>query len=196
MRQDGRIVTVAARADYLRLENLAALAEALPQGTVRERIAALSPRGELTGLDLTVGGIDGRRLPDVTGRLQFTNVGIAPYGKGAGFAGFDGRLEGRGDSGSIELTTREATLDWPQQWRAPVPVIRADGRAGWQRFGDGARVWLDDVVADSGHGVARGGIVSPLPAPGRPRHPPDPVLDRGIGVVGEVDRYQDLADLH
>jgi len=156
VRDEGRIVTVAARADYLRLENLAALGDALPPGTLRERIAALAPRGELTGIDLTVGGIEGRRLPDVTGRLQFMNLGIAPYGKGAGFAGFDGTLEGRGDAGIVELATREATLDWPQQWRAPVPVLRADGRAGWQRFGDGVRIWLDDVVADGGHGVARG----------------------------------------
>lgn len=156
VRKDGRIATVAARADYLRLENLAALAEALPPGGPRDRIAALAPRGELTGIDLTVGDIDGGRVPDVTGRLQFTDLGIAPVGKGAGFTGFDGRIDGRGGDGSVELTTREATLDWPQQWRAPVPVLRAEGRAGWQRFGDGVRVWLDDVVADSGHGSARG----------------------------------------
>jgi uncharacterized protein (TIGR02099 family) len=156
VRADDRIVTVAARADYLRLENLAALAGLLPPGATRDRIAALAPRGELTGIDLTVSGIDGRRIPDVTGRMQFMNLGIAPAGKGAGFTGFDGRIEGRGSAGSVELETRDATLDWPQQWRAPVPVLRADGRAGWQRFGAGARVWLDDVVADSGHGSARG----------------------------------------
>ena len=111
VRKDGRIATVAARADYLRIENLAALAGALPPGAMRERIAALAPRGELTGIDLTVGGIDGRRIPDVTGHMQFMNLGIAPAGKGAGFTGFDGRLEGRGSEGRVELATRDATLD-------------------------------------------------------------------------------------
>jgi len=155
-RKDGRIATVAVRADYLRLENLAALAAALPPGALRDRIAAVAPRGELTGIDLTVSDVGGRRLPDITGNLRFANVGLAPYGRAAGFTGFDGTLEGHGGSGTVELATRAATLDWPQQWRAPVPVQSADGRAGWQRFDTGVRVWLDDVVADSGHGAARG----------------------------------------
>jgi len=156
VRKDERISTVAVRADYLRLENLAALAVALPPGTMRDRIAAVAPHGELSGIDLVVSDVGGRRLPDITGRLSFANVGLAPYGRAAGFTGFDGTLAGHGGSGTVVLATREATLEWPQQWRAPVLVQSADGRAGWQRFDTGVRVWLDDVVADSGHGSARG----------------------------------------
>ena len=53
-RQDGRVTAVTARADYLRIENLAAFADLLPPGTLRERIKTLAPRGELTGVDVTV----------------------------------------------------------------------------------------------------------------------------------------------
>jgi uncharacterized protein (TIGR02099 family) len=168
VRTDGRIATVAARADYLRLENLAALAAALPPGAMRDRIAALAPRGELSAVDITVSDVGQRRLPDITGKLRFANIGLTPHGRAAGFSGFDGTLEGRGGEGIVELATREATLDWPQQWRAPVPVRSADGRGGWQRFDTGARIWLDDVVADSGHGVARGKLRMLL----RPGAPP------------------------
>ncbi len=168
VRRDGRIVTVAARADYLRLENLAAFAAALPPGPLRDRVAAIAPRGELSGIDITVTDVGERRLPDITGKLRFANVGLTPNGRAAGFSGFDGTLEGHGGGGTVELTTREATLDWPQQWRAPVPVQSADGRGGWQRFDTGVRVWLDDVVADSGHGVARGKLRMLL----RPGDPP------------------------
>lgn len=168
VRKDGRIVTVAARADYLRLENIAALAAALPPGTLRDRVAAIAPRGELSGIDITVSDVGGRQLPDITGKLRFANVGLTPYGRAAGFSGFDGTLEGHGSGGIVELATRKATLDWPQQWRAPVPVESADGRGGWQRFDTGARIWLDDVVADSGHGAARGKLRMLL----RPGEPP------------------------
>ncbi len=157
-RKDGRIATVAARADYLRVENLAALAIALPPGTLRDRIVALSPRGELYGLDMTVADAGDGRLPDITGRLRFVNAGFAPYGRAAGITGFDGEIEGNGGSGVVQLATRDATLDWPQQWRAPATVLRADGRLGWQRFDTGVRLWGDDVFADSGHGVARGKV--------------------------------------
>ena len=156
MRKDGRVAKVAARADYLRIENLAALAVVLPPGELRDRIATLAPRGELFDLELAVADVGGRRLPDITGRLRFKDVGFGPLGKIAGVTGFDGAIEGRGAGGIIDVATRDATLDWPQQLRAPVPVVRADARVEWQRFDTGVRLWLDDVFADSGHGSARG----------------------------------------
>ncbi|MGH8204896.1 MAG: YhdP family protein, partial [Steroidobacteraceae bacterium] len=155
-RKDGRVARIAARADYLRIENLAALAVALPPGKLRDRIATLAPRGELFDLDLDVADVGGRRLPDITGRLRFEDVGFDALGKIAGVTGFDGTIEGRGAGGIVDVATRDATLDWPQQLRAPVPVVRADARVEWQRFDTGVRFWLDDVFADSGHGSARG----------------------------------------
>ena len=65
-------------------------------------------------------------------------------------------LEGRGGGGIVTLATRDATIDWPQQLRAPIPVLRGDGRVEWQRFDTGIRLWLDDAFGDSGHGSARG----------------------------------------
>src|SRR6185295_13665524 len=108
--KDGRIAAIAARADYLRIENLAALAGALPAGALRERITALAPRGELFGLDLAVADAGDKRLPDITGRLRFANVGFNPFGMAAGITGFDGAIEGRGGGGILELATRDATI--------------------------------------------------------------------------------------
>jgi uncharacterized protein (TIGR02099 family) len=155
-RERGRVASVAARADYLRIENIAALGAALPPGVLRERLAALAPRGEVFALDLVVTAAGDRRMPDVSGRLRFADVGFRPLGKAAGIAGFDGALEGRGAGGIVRLASRNATLDWPQQWRAPAKIARADGHIEWQRFGDGLRIWLDDAFVDSGHGSARG----------------------------------------
>ncbi len=154
--KDGRISTAAVRADYLRIENVAALANLLPPGTLRERVEAVAPRGELYGVDIAMADVGAERLPDITGRLRFSDVGFSPFGKAAGITGFDGSIEGRGAGGIVILATRNATLDWPQQWRAPAAILRGDGRVEWQRFGDGVRIWLDDAFADSGHGVARG----------------------------------------
>ena len=157
-RKDDRVAVVAARADSVRIDNLTALALALPlsPGTLRERIATLAPRGELRDLDLTVTDAGGRRLPDIVGRLSFSDVGFGPLGRAAGVTGFDGALEGRGPGGIVQLETRDATVEWPQELRAPIQVLRGDGRAEWQRFGAGVRVWLDDAFGDSGHGSARG----------------------------------------
>ena len=146
VRKDGRIVTVAARADYLRLENIAALAAALPPGTLRDRVAAIAPRGELSGIDITVSDVGGRQLPDITGKLRFANVGLTPDGRAAGFSGFDGTLEEHGSGGIVDIATREATLDWPQQWwrpcRSRVPMDVAAGSASTPARGSGSTTWL------------------------------------------------------
>ena len=155
-RKEGRVASMAARADYLRIENLALFAALLPPGTMRERIATLAPRGELFGLDVTIVERGAKRLPDITGRLRFVDVGFGPLGKAAGVTGLDGAIEGRGAGGVMYVATRNAKIDWPQQWRAPAVLVKADGRVEWQRFNDGVRFWLDDAFADSGHGTARG----------------------------------------
>ena len=172
-REGGRVVAASVRADYLRIENIAALAAALPAGALRERIEALAPRGELFGLDVTLSGIEGRRVPDVTGRLRFADVGFEPIGRAAGITGLDGAIEGRGAGGVVHMVTRNATIKWPLQWRALVDLPTAEGRAEWSRFGDGARVWIDNAFVDTGHGTARGRLRMLL----RPGSPPLMDLD-------------------
>jgi uncharacterized protein (TIGR02099 family) len=166
-RRDGEAASATARADYLRVENLAAFAALLPAGTLKQRIETLAPRGELSDVDLALRNVGGRRLPDINGRLRFTDVGFGPLGKAAGATGLDGSISARGAGGVAELAARDATIDWPQQWRAPAILRRGDGRIEWQRFGDGVRLWLDDAVADTGHGIARGKLRM-LVRPGEP----------------------------
>jgi uncharacterized protein (TIGR02099 family) len=155
-RQHGRTASVAARADYLRIENLAAFSALLPRGTLRTAIEAYAPRGELLGLDAVVTDTGAGRLPDISGRVRFMDLGFEPQGKGPGLTGLDGAIEGRGAGGVLHLATREALVNWPTQWRALATLRKADGRLEWSRFGNGVRFWLDDAVIDTGHGSARG----------------------------------------
>lgn len=155
VRKDGRLASASLRADYLRIENIAALAPLLPAGALRERLVALAPRGELFGLDLTLADAGARRLPDITGRLRFADAGYAPFGRAAGVTGLDGTIEGRGEGGVVHLATRDGLITWPLQWRSLVEVPRADGRVEWSRFADGVRLWSDDASVDTGHGRAQ-----------------------------------------
>ncbi len=167
-RRDGQPVAAILQADYLRIENLAAFVALLPPGMLRQRIETLAPRGELTRVDLALRSAGQGRLPDIDGQLRFADVGFSPLGKAAGISGLDGKIGARGEGGIVELAARDATIDWPQQWRAPAILKRGDGRIEWQRFGNGVRLWLDDALADTGHGIARGKlrmVVRPGEAP-------------------------------
>jgi len=156
--RDGKPSAADLKANYLRIENLAAFAALLPAGSLRQRIETLAPRGELRDIDLAVRSVGERQLPDIDGQLRFTDVGFGPLGNAAGMTGFDGTLGARGPGGIVQVAARDATIDWPQQWRAPAVLKRGDGRVEWQRFGDGVRLWLDDAFVDTGHGIARGKV--------------------------------------
>ncbi|HEY7753876.1 MAG TPA: YhdP family protein [Steroidobacteraceae bacterium] len=156
VRRDGRLATASLRADYLRIENIAAFAPLLPEGAVRERLAELAPRGEVFGLDLRIADAGPQRLPDITGRLRFADAGFAPVGRSAGITGLDGAVEARGAGGVVNVATRDGLITWPLQWRSLVEVPRADGRVEWSRFENGVRLWADDARVDTGHGRAQG----------------------------------------
>lgn len=154
--RDGRLRSASLRADYLRIENLAALATLAPPGAARDLVVALAPRGEIADLDLTVGDAGPGRLPDITGHARFTDLGSEPHGRVPGLHGLDGSLEGRGAGGIVQIATRDGAVAWPLKWRAPGNLRTASGRLEWQRGVDGVRLWLDDAVLDTGYGRAQG----------------------------------------
>lgn len=156
VRRDRRLASAALRADYLRIENIAALASLLPAGNVRERLVALAPRGEVFGLDVTVADAGPGRLPDVIGRLRFADAGFEPVGRAAGITGLDGSIEGRGAGGLVHVATRDAVIAWPLQWRSLIEVPRAEGRVEWSRFDDGVRFWVDNARVETAHARAQG----------------------------------------
>ncbi len=155
-RKEGRIATLSARADYLRIENLVPFALLLPPGELRERMIALDARGELFGLDVLLEDAGAKRLPDIVGRVRFADVGFEPFRRAPGFSGLDGAIEGRGAGGVVHVATRDATINWPLQWRAIAALPKADGRVEWSRFSEGVRFWLDNGSIETGHGSARG----------------------------------------
>ena len=128
----------------------------MPAGALRERITALAPRGELFGSTLRFADAGDKRLPDITGRLRFADVGFDPFGKAAGITGFDGAIEGRGGGGILSSRRAMRRSTGRSSGARRSPILRGDGRVEWQRFGDGVRIWLDDAFVDSGHGLARG----------------------------------------
>ncbi len=172
-RKDGRLATLSARADYLRIENLVPFAYLMPAGDLRDRILALKARGELFGLDIALADAGVKRLPDFSGRVRFADLGFEPFRRAPGIAGLDGAIEGRGAGGVVRVATRDATMNWPLQWREIVTLPKADGSVEWERFGNGVRFFVDDGHIETGHGSASGRVRVVL----RPGELPLMVLD-------------------
>ncbi len=144
------------RTEFLRAENLMPLAALLPASAARERLVALELRGTLRDVDLEIVPAGPRQMPDVTGSASFENLGFAPFNRFPGVTGVDGRFEGRGAEGTLHLDARDLEIDWPMEWRAPVPIEGVRATLTLFRAVGGVQLAADDAEVEADHGEARG----------------------------------------
>jgi len=110
-------------ADFLRLQDVAALARLAPLPDAwRERIAAVAPRGELRRLRAAGSGPE--RLH---ARARFDDLGWQAHGRVPGLAGLDGRGALGSDGGRLRLATADARLRAPRLYDEPLPLAQMAG---------------------------------------------------------------------
>jgi uncharacterized protein (TIGR02099 family) len=123
-------------ANGLDLAVLNTLAVHLPlEAGLREKLAAWTPRGRLYDLVAGWGGPGaGGGLPQkwkLKGR--FEGLGLAAHGTLPGFAGLSGRVEGDEKGGTLELASRQATIEMPEIFAEPrLELETLDARTVWQ----------------------------------------------------------------
>lgn len=191
--ESGQSQRVELRARFLRLENLLPLVGLAPASGPRDELLGLAPRGVLRNVDLAASRFAGGTMPDLEGSLAFAGLGFAPRGRAPGVDGLSGRLEARGDRGSLAIAADGATVDWPVEWRESQRFPAVSAGAGWQRVPAGLRAWADDVVVETGHGTV-GGRVRLLLRPGE-----TPLMDVAARVsdfdVAQARRYLPITRL-
>lgn len=156
--KDGRVTDVTARAGYLRIENLVPLLELARDARVRERMAAIAPRGVLRDVDIRVTPAGPQQMPDLAGTAEFEDLGFAPVGRFPGVSGLDGSLAGRGGSTVVHLDAAAVTLEWPAKWRTARRFTTIRGTVELQRALGGLRIACDDAFVAAGHGEASGRV--------------------------------------
>jgi uncharacterized protein (TIGR02099 family) len=151
-----RLTRASVRTGFFRAENLMPLARLLPASPLRDRLEALDPRGTLRDVDLEVEPAGGRQMPDLTGSATFEDVGFAPITRFPGVTGVDGRFEGHGPEGVLHLDAADVELDWPMEWRAPVPLEHVRATLSLVRALGGVQLAADDAEVRADHGEASG----------------------------------------
>jgi len=154
--EERRLLRARLRTDYFRAENLMPITALLPASPARERIESLGLRGTLRDVDLEVVPAGPRQMPDLTGSAAFEDVGFAPLTRFPGLAGVDGRFEGRGREGVLFLDAADVEIDWPAEWRAPVPIERVRATLSLVRALGGVQLAADDAEVVTDHGEAQG----------------------------------------
>lgn len=157
----------ALKANGLALEPLLKLADYLPlPAESRKLLADVSPQGTFSDFAMEWEG-EWANPSSYTVKSRFANLGMKPYGKLPGLAGVSGNLDATQKGGSLSLTSRNARLDLPLVFRAPLELDSLTAQVGWKIRNKIAAVELSNVAFSNKHlaGTAYGTYES---APGGP----------------------------
>ena len=129
------LLSLRARADYLRAESLLPLTGFLPQKDVRDRLRELAPSGEWTNTSIAFE----RATPEAPWRMhvqaKFQHAGYASVQGVPGLRGVSGSIAGNDSGGQIVIDTRAGVFHWPAQFPRPVDLERLSANIYWKRTG-------------------------------------------------------------
>ncbi len=124
------------QASTLDLGVLASLARHLPLPVeVQGRLAALAPRGTVSGLEASWRG-DLAAARDYRVRAKFDALELSPYGHAPGFRGLSGTVEGSDRAGSFALSGKAAVLEFPRVFPRPLAFDQLVIQGGWVKKGE------------------------------------------------------------
>lgn len=164
---DGEPGEGALKANGLALEPLLKLGDYLPlPAESRKLLADISPHGSFSDFSMEWEG-EWANPGNYTVKGSFANLGMKPYGKFPGLVGVSGNLDATQKGGSLSLTSRNARVDLPSVFRAPLELDSLTAQVGWKIRNKIATVELSSVAFSNKHlaGTAYGSYQS---APGGP----------------------------
>jgi uncharacterized protein (TIGR02099 family) len=141
-------------ADGLDLDAVVKLAAYLPlDPELRAKLSAYQPHGRLPQLRLNWSGNGASPGGPAAYRVQarFDNLGLAAQGTVPGFSGMSGRIDGSEQSGSLELSSRNAALQLPAVFAEPrLALSSLDASATWKADSAGVAVNISRATFQNG----------------------------------------------
>jgi uncharacterized protein (TIGR02099 family) len=176
--EDDEPASVDLSVGFVRLQDLAPVAELLPEEDVATLWRGLDPEGDLRNVSLSL-----QRMPagdwSYTVEAGLQNVGIAAYKDWPGIRGVSADVRADPTSGSLDLSSTAVVLDYPGFFAGPIGALSLSGIVVWRQGRGGLRVVGDDVAIDSPDFAVRSSLELTLPADGS-----SPVLEIDAGAVG------------
>ncbi|MDB5904512.1 MAG: hypothetical protein JWM26_3390, partial [Betaproteobacteria bacterium] len=133
------------QANALELAPLVMLADRLPVNEdVRSQLIGYSPRGSVHDLVLKwQGELPAPQRYSVRGR--FEALAVEHWETMPGFAGLSGSVDGTEKGGTLHLNGKEASLDLPTVFGAPLALDTLTAQLAWTHAGDRVDVRLNNV---------------------------------------------------
>jgi len=142
--QDGHVVMLDARADYLDLGDFVLITPLLDDER-RRLLGELAPDGVVRNLDATLSDLH-TDAPRYAVSADLERVGIAARDGQPGLRGFSGRLRADWSGGRVEIRSEDMVLDLAGHVPEPIPVDDAYGTVIWRRSGKRVTVLSDNIT--------------------------------------------------
>ena len=141
------------RGSFLRIEDLAPLAAAIPPNDVAGVWSDLRPRGDVRDVEARLVRGSGSWRHAAVG--SFEDLHVASRGAWPGLRGFAGALRTDSTSGRLDLDTRGAVVDWPGLFAGPLDVDELSGSLTWRQGPSGLEIASDELVIVTPDGRTR-----------------------------------------
>jgi uncharacterized protein (TIGR02099 family) len=153
---EGSIVMLDARADYLNLADLRLFAP-LVADEHRDKLDGLAPDGIVRNLVATVSDIH-TDSPRYAVSADMEDTGIAVYQDWPGIRGFTGRLRADWSGGRLEIRSRDMIVDLGSHLAETIPVDSASGTVIWRRSGERITVLSDNIAISNADLVSQSNV--------------------------------------
>ncbi|HEY8519746.1 MAG TPA: YhdP family protein [Gammaproteobacteria bacterium] len=155
--------------DFLRLEDFTPLTALAASSPLAQRWSELAPHGDVRALALTVRrddtvGVAGAYEYAIQGEVE--NGSVAAAGGLPGVRSLSAALRADSRSGRLDLRTRDAVLEWPELFRAPLELDEVTGLVVWREGQNAVRVVSDDLVVTTPDFATRSSLELTLPLDG------------------------------
>ena len=131
--------SVTAEMEFLKIEDVAPLILAYAPKQLSQRLEGLNPRGELTGIQVSM-VTDAPRVITLDLKAHVLDASVSSRGHLPGVSGLSGALAMTLDNGRLELDSKTVSIAIPGMFAEPL-AISAEGTVDWVRYGTGW--WFD-----------------------------------------------------
>ncbi|MEE9330829.1 MAG: YhdP family protein [Methylophilaceae bacterium] len=117
---------------------------------INEPLTALAPSGQLSNLAVSWQG-DLKNPKRYRADVAFNALSIKAYKAIPGFKNLSGRLDANQENGLLDLTTSNASLDFKNVLRWPIPVKKLSGKVTWKLNNDKLKVMAKEIYLANHH---------------------------------------------
>ena len=113
-------------------------------------LKALNPQGKLNNINISFQGNPGN-ISHYSIKSGFNSLGMNPYMNMPGFNNVSGEIEANEDSGTLQLSSSNASLDIKDVLRWPIPLTTLNGKVSWHKNKDKLKIIANDITLANEH---------------------------------------------